>query len=116
MRKGTFILVGTLFASAVFSAFGAAKAEPEKAAADTFAARCSICHGPDGKGSAVGKALGVKDWKDGKTISAMTDAQIERTIHQGVKSADGKQKMPAFATLSDREVKALRAYVRSLAR
>lgn len=80
---------------------GAARAADGKA---TFNAKCTVCHGPDGKGqSAMGKKLGVKDL----SVTRLSAADIEGVI------AKGKGKMTPFAgKLSTEEIKAVTAYVK----
>lgn len=79
-----------------------------------FKAQCSTCHGKDGKGqTTAGKAAGVKDWTDGKTLKTLTDAQFVDQVRKGKKGDDGKEKMPPFKKLTDEQVKSLIAYVRA---
>ncbi|HET7227172.1 MAG TPA: cytochrome c, partial [Chthoniobacterales bacterium] len=83
-------------------------------AAANWAQNCVSCHGKDGSGSTMmGKKLGVKDYRDPKVQAAFSDAEAERAIKEGVKT-NGKETMKAFGgKLSDADVKALVAYVRS---
>lgn len=76
---------------------------------------CASCHGKDGSGNTMmGKKLAVKDYHDGKVQAEFTDAKATEIIKDGVKEG-GKEKMKPFKDkLSDDEVKALVAYVRSL--
>ena len=61
----------------------------------------------------MGKKLAVKDYRDAKVQAAFSDAEAERAIKEGVKE-NGKEKMKPFASkLSDADVKALVAYIRS---
>jgi mono/diheme cytochrome c family protein len=79
-----------------------------------FKSQCSTCHGKDGKGqTTAGKAAGVKDWTDGKTLKTLTDAQFVEQVRSGKKGDDGKEKMPPFKKLTDEQVKSLIAYVRT---
>jgi mono/diheme cytochrome c family protein len=75
---------------------------------------CAKCHGPDGKGDTkMGKKAGAKDYTDAKVQEAMKDGEMAKAIKDGVKDGD-TVKMKGFAdTLSDDEVKALVAYVRT---
>ena len=75
---------------------------------------CAKCHGPDGKGDTkMGKKAGAKDYTDPKVQEAMKDGEMAKAIKEGIKDGD-TVKMKAFAdTLSDDEVKALVAYVRT---
>jgi len=76
---------------------------------------CAKCHGEDGKGKTkMGEKLGVKDYTDAKVQADMKDADMAKAIKDGVKEKDSdKVKMKAFGDLSDDEVKALVAQVRS---
>ncbi len=102
------VLATVLAFAAVLSARGADTKE-------NWEKNCAKCHGPDGKADTkMGKKLEVRDLTDPKVQSAFTDAQATTAIKEGVK-AEGKSKMPAYADkLTDEEVQALVAYVRSL--
>jgi cytochrome c6 len=78
-------------------------------AAATWNAHCAACHGKDGSGGTViGKKLGIKDYRDAKVQASFTDAQATEII------TNGKDKMKGFkGKLSDDQIKALVAYVRS---
>lgn len=80
---------------------GAAQAADGKA---LFGSKCSVCHGPDGKGqSAMGKKLGVKDL----TVTKLSAGDIEAMITKG------KGKMTPFqGKLTPEEIKAVGAYVK----
>jgi len=93
------VIVGIVFA---FS--GAAFAADASA---LWGQHCASCHGKDGSGNtAMGKKLGVKDYTKEQGFS---DAEAANVIKSG------KGKMKAYKDkLSDADVKALVAYVRSL--
>ena len=76
-------------------------------AAANWAQHCASCHGKDGSGNTMmGKKLGVKDYTKEQSFS---DAEATNVIK------NGKGKMKAYKDkLSDADVKALVAYVRSL--
>ena len=78
-------------------------------------ANCVQCHGKDGHADTkMGKTLNAKDLTDPKVQAAFTDAKATQSIKEGVKD-NGKTTMKAFGSkLSDDEVKALVAYVRTL--
>ncbi len=77
-------------------------------AAATFKAKCAMCHGADGKGSAVGQKMGVHDFTSAD-VQKMSDAELTEVISKG------KNKMPAYAgKLQDADIKGLVAYVRQL--
>src|ERR1039458_4269537 len=74
---------------------------------------CQKCHGADGKGDTkMGKKLEVKDLTDAKNQAAFTDAEATKAIKEGIKDGD-KTKMKPAEGLSDEEIKALVAKVRS---
>ena len=81
----------------------------------TWAANCAACHGKDGKGSTMmGRKLGIKDLTDAKVQASFTDADAAKAIKDGV-TENGTEKMKAFGgKLSDDDIKALVAHVRSL--
>src|SRR3982751_4736745 len=67
---------------------------------------CASCHGKDGSGNTtMGKKLALKDYSKDQSFS---DAEAANVIK------NGKGKMKAYKQLSDADVKALVAYVRSL--
>jgi len=76
---------------------------------------CVQCHGPDGNANtSMGKALSARDLTSAQIQSSFTDAQAAAAIKDGV-IRDGITKMIAFGSkLSDDEIKALVAYVRTL--
>jgi cytochrome c6 len=75
-------------------------------AAATYKAKCSMCHGADGKG---GK-MGTRDFASAE-VKAETDAQLTEIITKG------KGKMPSYdGKLKEAEIKDLVAYIRSLAK
>lgn len=76
---------------------------------------CSTCHGADGKGvTMMGKKLKIKDLTDPEFQKSFTDADAVKAVREGIKSEDGKTRMKPIAGLSDAEVQALVAYVRTL--
>jgi mono/diheme cytochrome c family protein len=76
---------------------------------------CAQCHGVTGKGDTkMGKMLNAMDLTDAKKQASFTDAQATTAIKDGIKQ-NGKTTMKAFGgKLSDDEIKALVAYVRTL--
>lgn len=80
--------------------------EPDGAA--LFKQKCSMCHGPDGKGFA---AIKTPDFTDPKVQASLTDEQIVETIKNGKKGTP----MPPFKDkLKDEEIQALLKHIRSL--
>jgi mono/diheme cytochrome c family protein len=82
---------------------------PDKAATTgTFRTKCAMCHGPDGAGSAVGKSMNVPDLR-----SSVVQNKADRELAQIISNGQGG--MPAFkSSLSEDQIHALLAYVRSL--
>jgi mono/diheme cytochrome c family protein len=79
-------------------------------AAGTYKAKCAACHGPDGKGSAMGTKMGARDFASAE-VKAETDAQLTDIINKG------KGKMPSYTgKISDADVKGLVAYIRTFAK
>ncbi|HUK87009.1 MAG TPA: cytochrome c [Terriglobales bacterium] len=74
--------------------------------ADTFKAKCAMCHGADGAGKA---AIGTKDLGSAD-VQKQTDEQLTDIITKGK-----PPKMPAYGgKLSADEIKNLVAFIRSL--
>ena len=96
----TVFLAGTCFAQNSSPANSAGKR--------IFTSNCATCHGADGKGSSMGRSMGVKDLHSAEVLK-MSDAQIKRVI------ANGKNTMPRWkGQLSDAQIAQVTAYVRSL--
>ena len=79
-----------------------------------WTANCTPCHGASGKGDTkMGQTLGAMDLTSASKQASFSDAQAADAIKNGVKQ-NGKTTMKAFPKLSDADVKALVAYVRTL--
>jgi mono/diheme cytochrome c family protein len=106
--KKTILLVLAFGAAALLSASAADVKE-------VYEKNCAKCHGPDGKGDTkMGQKAGVKDLTDAKVQAELKDDQAFKSVKEGIKDADGKIKMKPAEGLSDDEIKALVAYVRTL--
>jgi mono/diheme cytochrome c family protein len=106
--KALFSVALTLLAASAMTLRGAdAKAN--------WDANCVQCHGKDGKADTkMGKTLNAKDLTDSKVQAGFSDAKAAESIKNGVKE-NGKTTMKAFGDkLSEEEIKALVAYVRTL--
>jgi mono/diheme cytochrome c family protein len=102
----TRIAIGLLaiVAAACLANLTFAKASAE----DNFKEKCTMCHGPDGKGFA---ALKTPDFTDPKWQASVTDQHIADVIKNGKKDTA----MKGFGDkLSPDEIKALVKYIRSL--
>ncbi|HEU5400824.1 MAG TPA: cytochrome c [Terriglobales bacterium] len=74
--------------------------------ADTFKAKCAMCHGPDGKKE--NPAMGTKALT-GPDIQKMSVAEFVAVI------TNGKGKMPAYkGKLTDEQIKAVAEFVKTL--
>ena len=102
MKKIVVIAIAACLAAAL-----SAKAADVK---ENYATHCVKCHGEDGKGDTkMGKKAGVKDFTDAKYMESKKDDQMAKSIKEGDKTL-----MKAYAdVLSDDEIKALVAQVRS---
>ncbi len=91
------VIIMVASSGAAFAADGAA----------LWAQHCASCHGKDGSGNTtMGKKLGVKDYSKDQGFS---DAEATNVIK------NGKGKMKSYKDkLSDADVKALVAHIRSL--
>src|SRR5579862_6612297 len=91
-----------LFAASI-PAFG------QSSGADTYKAKCQMCHAADGSGNTpAGKSMKVIPFNDPQIVSK-SDADLIAI------TTDGKGKMPAYkGKLSDAEIKGVIAYIRTL--
>lgn len=99
-----------MYALALFAAPLAGGAE----VGENWTKHCGSCHGKDGKGQTkAGKMAGVKDQTDPAYQAGLTDEKMIQSVKSGLKDGN-KEKMKPFADkLSDEEIKALIAHVRS---
>jgi cytochrome c553 len=81
---------------------------------ENWTKHCASCHGKDGKGQTkAGRMAGVKDQTDPQYQATLNDEKMFKSVKEGLKDG-GKEKMKPFADkLSDDEIKALVAHVRS---
>lgn len=95
--------VGVMVASMATAAFA------QDTGADTYKAKCTMCHGPDGSGnSPAGRAMKVVPLNSPDLVKASDADLIAAT-------KNGKGKMPAYAgKLTDGQITAVIAYVRTL--
>ena len=86
-----------------------APAFAQNAGADTYKAKCAMCHGADGLGTTpAGKAMKAASFKDPALVNA-PDTQLIASVK------NGKNKMPAYGgKLTDDQIKAAVVYIRSL--
>ena len=96
---------------AVFALPAAARADVGQR---KFNAKCASCHGKDGKGQTeMGQKYKVSDLGSRDVQAKLTDEAMLKQITDGNEA----KKMPAFKDkLSEDEIKAVAAYVRTLAK
>ncbi len=88
-----------------------AKAADAKA---NWTAHCAKCHGEDGKGQTkMGKKAGCKDYTSGAVQGEMKDDKAFKAVKEGVKEGDKEVMKPFGDKLSDDEIKALVAHMRT---
>ena len=106
IMKRTLLITGLLLATGVVLRAADAK--------ENWAKHCAKCHGEDGKGqTTMGKKAGAKDYTDAKVQEGIKDDAAFKAIKEGL-TQDGKKKMtPYNEKLSDDEIKALVAHIRS---
>jgi cytochrome c553 len=82
--------------------------------AENWGKHCASCHGKDGKGQTkAGKMAGAKDMTDAAYQAELKDDKALKSVKEGIKDK-GKDLMKPFAEkLSDDEIKALIAHVRT---
>ena len=79
--------------------------------ADTFKAKCAMCHGDDASGNTpMGKQLHILDLRSAQ-VQKLSDNELTAII------TDGKPPMPGFGkTLSAGDIHELVSYLRSIAK
>ena len=104
MRFVFTVVLGTVFA-ALTAPLAAANG------ADTFKAKCAMCHGADASGNTpMGKQLNTPDLRSPQ-VQKLSDNELTAII------TDGKPPMPAFGkTLSAGDIHELVSYLRSIAK
>ena len=106
MKKLLTLSIAIIAVSALSASAADAKANYES--------NCAKCHGTDGKGQTkMGQKLGIKDYTDAKVQEALKDDAAIKAIKEGLKDADGKTLMKPAEGMSDDDVKALVAYMRT---
>jgi cytochrome c551/c552 len=105
--KKIFILGLAMAAIVAFSA----RADDAKA---IYEKDCAKCHGVDGKGQTkMGQKLGIKDYTDAKVQAGFTDEEATKALKEGLKDKDGKVLMKPAENVTDADIKALIAQMRS---
>ena len=98
-------IIGTIVLGLLLA--GALPAAADDAAA-LYKSKCQMCHGPDGKGSAAGQKMGVRDFH-APEVAKQSDAELIKI------TKEGKAKMPKFeGKLTDDQIKELITFIRGL--
>jgi mono/diheme cytochrome c family protein len=106
MKKSLILLVAVMAAGALSANAADGKALYEK--------HCAKCHGADGKGETkTGKKAGAKDYTSAKVQDELKDEDAIKAVNKGYKTKDGKEVMKPAEDLSDSDVKAVVAYMRT---
>src|SRR5271154_269613 len=95
--------------AALLLSAGSALSLAQGSGADTYKAKCAMCHGADGLGNTpAGKSTKVNPFNSPDVVS-MSDADLIAITHKG------KNKMPAYAgKLTDAQISDVVAYIRTL--
>ena len=103
MRRMTGITLAAMLAVSSIAAFA------QGSGADTYKAKCAMCHGPDGLGATpAGKAMKATPFNSPDVVKASDADLIAAT-------KNGKGKMPAYAgKLTDPQIKDVVGYIRTL--
>jgi cytochrome c6 len=108
MRTHPLLLATALAAFAVVAPVRAADAPAN------WTKHCASCHAPDGSGNTrMGRQSGAKDYRDAKVQAEMKDDAALKALKDGMQ-AKGKEVMKPFKDkLSEDEMKALIAHMRT---
>lgn len=98
-----------VLASVVIAMVCATSPSLAQGGADTYKAKCMMCHAADGSGNTpAGKSMGTLSFKTAALLKASDADLIAATTN-------GKGKMPAYKTqLTEVQISALITYVRTL--
>jgi mono/diheme cytochrome c family protein len=82
----------------------------QNSGADTYKAKCAMCHGADGLAATpAGKAMKAPSFKDPAVVKA-SDAELIAVVKNGKNN-----KMPSYiGKLTDDQIKSVVAYIRTL--
>ena len=92
-------------------AYGATAADVK----ENWTTHCAACHGKDGRGQTkAGRMAGVKDQTDAAYQGTLKDDKMFTSVKEGLKEGDKEKMKPFKEKLSDDDIKALVAFVRTL--
>jgi cytochrome c6 len=99
------------FVAALALAAVAVNAEDAKA---NWEGKCKGCHGVDGKGDTkIGQKLEIRNYSDAKVQASLKDEEMFKSIKEGVKKGEKTIMSGYKEKLTDDEIKALVAYMRT---
>ena len=106
---GPGILLAGLCISEAMSNLSPLYAAPASGA-DTFKAKCAVCHGPDGSGNtSMGQRMKIRDLRS-SDVQKQTDDELTQII------TNGKPPMPGYGkSLTQADIRQLVLYLRSIA-
>jgi cytochrome c553 len=118
IRSSKTLSFGALVLLASLGHSSLASAEVDKKVLRAWKAKCSACHGEDGKGATEqGKKMGVRDMTSADFWKGLTDAKMKDAIMNGIsQTKDGKvQTMEPYKDkLKPEEIDGLIAYIKTL--
>jgi mono/diheme cytochrome c family protein len=99
IRAAAVILLGAIFIA------GPAFAQSD--AASLYKTKCQMCHGANGNPAPTGVKMGARSFQSPEVVK-----ESDSMLFTITKS--GKNKMPAYKSLTDEQIKGLVKYMRSL--
>src|SRR5271157_4729646 len=112
MKKLLLLTVAALSVAALSA--GAADAKADGKDKELYEKQCAKCHGKDGKGDTkMGKKYNCKDYTDAKVQEKLKDQDAMKAVKKGYKDKDDKEVMKPAEDMSDDDIKAVVAYMRS---
>ncbi len=90
-----------------------------KEAGETFAARCTPCHGPAGAGdgpASAGLTPNPRNFQDAAWQKSVSDEHLEKIVQYGGAAVGRSPAMPPNPDLKPEIVSAIRDHIRSLAK
>ena len=118
LLKGMVVVLILVILSATGGIAGAAEEGDMEAGKQLYQQRCSPCHGADGKANTpTAQALNPKprDHTDGAYMNQLSSDHLSKVIKQGGAAVGKSPIMPPQADLSDKQIRDVIAFVRSLA-